>query len=167
MSEQPQTNRCPCGSDNALPACCGRYLSRAEFPTTAEELMRSRYTAYVVGDVEYIMDSHDTATSEAVDRASAARWARQAEWLGLEVLDTERGQPTDDDGIVEFKARYRLDGAVCTHHERSTFRKTRGRWFYVEGEAGKPMPGARTPKIGRNEPCPCGSGKKHKKCCGK
>ena len=165
MDEAP-ANRCPCGRPSSLAECCGRYLSRSAHPARAEELMRSRYSAYVVGDIEYILETHDPTTVSTVDRASAARWARQADWLGLEIVATEMGEPEDDTGIVEFKARYRADGATCEHHERSTFRRTRGRWFYLEGVLGKPTHAQRTgPKVGRNDPCPCGSGKKYKKCC--
>jgi len=129
--------------------------------------MRSRYSAYVLGDIDYIVETHDPSTAMHADRASAARWAREADWKGLEVVGTEGGEPDDEEGIVEFKARFVRDGANCVHHERSTFRKIRGRWYYVEGEMGKPARTVRTgPKAGRNDPCPCGSGKKYKKCCG-
>jgi SEC-C motif domain protein len=129
--------------------------------------MRSRYCAYVLSDIDYIMETHDPSTAMNADRAGAARWAKDAEFRGLEILSVEGGEVDDDEGMVEFKARYVRDGASCLHHERSTFRKSRGRWFYVDGEMGKPTHGVRSgPKVGRNDPCPCGSGKKYKKCCG-
>lgn len=169
MTDQGTTRKgCPCGSGNATGDCCGRFLSRKERAATAEQLMRSRYTAYVLGDVDYILATHDPDTVDMTDRASAERWSRGAEWMGLEVVATERGGPDDDDGIVEFAARYAMGGATTTHGERSRFRKLRGRWYYVDGEASRPPPVVRAgPKIGRNDPCPCGSGKKHKKCCGR
>jgi SEC-C motif-containing protein len=130
--------------------------------------MRSRYSAYVEGDIDYILDTHDPETVDTTDRESAAEWSQRAEWLGLEVRGTERGSATDDEGFVEFVARYSMDGTIQAHHERSRFRKVRGRWMYVDGQMGKAAPVVREgPRIGRNDPCPCGSGKKYKKCCGK
>ncbi len=130
--------------------------------------MRSRYSAYVVQDVDYVMKTHAPETIDTVDRDGAAAWSREAEWMGLEILETEKGEENDDEGIVEFVARYSLDGEVYTHHERSKFRRINGAWFYLEGEMVKSQPMVReTPKVGRNEPCPCGSGKKYKKCCGR
>ena len=130
--------------------------------------MRSRYAAYVVQDVEYVMKTHSPETIDTVDREGAAVWSREADWLGLDILDTVKGTEDDDEGIVEFVARYALDGEVYTHHERSRFQRIDGVWFYLDGEMVKPQPVVReTRKVGRNEPCPCGSGKKYKKCCGK
>ncbi len=130
--------------------------------------MRSRYTAYVQGDVDYIIETHDPQTVEGTDRQSAQEWSQGAQWLGLQVLGTERGGADDDDGVVEFIARYATGGSVQAHHERSRFRKERGRWLYVDGQVSKAAPVVRGgAKVGRNDPCPCGSGRKFKKCCGK
>jgi SEC-C motif-containing protein len=157
---------CPCGTGDAFDACCGRFISGASDPETAEQLMRSRYSAYVVGEVDYVIGSHDPRTQD-LDRAQVERWSKQSQWLGLEVVRTEEGGPDDERGIVEFKARF-FDTATRTHHERSSFRKHEGRWVYVNGippdSSNEPR---RTEKVGRNEPCPCGSGKKYKKCCGR
>ena len=158
---------CPCGRGPALASCCGPYLKGAKRPPTAEDLMRSRYSAYVVQDVDYVMKTHSPETIDTVDRDGAAAWSREAEWLGLEILSAERGTDGDEEGIVEFVARYNLDGELHTHHERSRFHRIDGAWMYLDGEMVKPEPVVRgTPKVGRNEPCPCGSGKKYKKCCG-
>jgi SEC-C motif-containing protein len=130
--------------------------------------MRSRYAAYVMKDVGYLMRTHDPDTIDSVDCEGTADWARDSEWLGLEILSTERGGPGDDDGIVEFVASYNLDGEIHTHHERSRFRRREKEWVYSDGDMVKARPVVREgPKVGRNDPCPCGSGKKHKKCCGR
>lgn len=129
--------------------------------------MRSRYAAYVEQDINYILRTHDPETVHTVDRESTEAWARQAEWLGLEIVATEGGGKNDTEGVVEFVAAYALKGESMQHHERSRFRRIDGNWFYVDGELIRPKPVVRaTPKVGRNDPCPCGSGKKHKKCCG-
>lgn len=129
--------------------------------------MRSRYAAYVVQDVDYVMRTHDPATVDAVDRDGAADWSRDATWHGLQILDVEAGGPDDQEGIVEFVANYELDAGPVTHHERSRFRRLNGEWVYVDGDMVRPAPMVRSErKVGRNEPCTCGSGKKYKKCCG-
>ena len=103
----------------------------------------------------------------AVDRAAVERWARDSTWLGLTILARERGGAGDDDGIVEFEAAYRTSaGARIVHRERSLFRRREGRWFYVDGDVVKNAPAKRAEAPGRNDPCPCGSGKKYKRCCG-
>jgi SEC-C motif-containing protein len=129
--------------------------------------MRSRYTAYVRGDIDYIVTTHDPATQDEVDRETTEVWARESEWAGLTILAREEGGPTDERGMVEFVARYRAKGHDLTHHERSRFRRVDGRWYYVDGKVLKPPPVVRAePKTGRNDPCPCGSGKKFKRCHG-
>src|SRR5687767_9295835 len=97
---------CPCGSSKDFDACCGPYLAGREYPPTAEALMRSRYSAYTQQQVDYIVATHDPGTREEVDRDDTAKWAREAGWQGLEVVSTERGREGDDDGVVEFKARF-------------------------------------------------------------
>ena len=156
---------CPCGSGVALEACCGP-LHEGAAAATAEALMRSRYSAHVLGHVDYILATHDAATRGRLDRRAVERWARESEWLGLAIVARERGGAGDDDGVVEFKATYRAGGATIVHHERSRFRRDDGRWFYVDGDIVKPAPVRRAASAGRNDPCPCGSGKKYKRCCG-
>jgi SEC-C motif-containing protein len=124
--------------------------------------MRSRYTAYVRGAIDYVVATHAAATRAQVDVAAATAWSRDTTWQGLEIVATERGGATDETGIVEFIARGTTKGTPFAQHERSRFAKTLGRWYYVDGAAR-----ARSPVTpGRNEPCPCGSGKKFKRCHG-
>ena len=164
------TGPCPCGKGEPFATCCGPILDGAPAPT-AEALMRSRYTAYATGNVEHVVVTHDPATRDKVDRDGIAAWSSQSKWHGLEILATEAGGEGDSTGVVEFVARFELGGAVQAHRERSTFaKKDEGagpRWFYVDGDTVRARPVQRdAAKVGRNEPCPCGSGKKYKKCHG-
>ena len=157
---------CPCGSGRRDDTCCAPIIEGRAAATTAETLMRSRYTAFATGAIDYLLQSHDPETRFSVDRESIARWSRQSTWLSLEILATERGGESDQDGVVEFRARYLEGEEPRVHSERSTFRRVDGHWTYVNGEAIPDAPVARTAKVGRNEPCPCGSGRKFKKCHG-
>ena len=133
---------------------------------TAEELMKARYHAYETCDMEFIKESHDPDNTEGIDWAECEKWARESQWLGLEIISTTKGGEDDKDGIVEFKATYIENGKTIVHHERSYFIKKNGVWFYQKW---LPITSTRINenKVGRNDPCPCGSGKKYKKCCGK
>ena len=155
---------CPCGSGKTLEACCGPYLSGAAPAPTAEALMRSRYSAFSTKNVDYLHDSLLPETRHDFNREHVTDWANNSEWLGLEVRSTEAGGPDDSEGVVEFVARFKVEGKDYVHHETSTFAKRDGVWYYVDGIMGQRPRTA--PKVGRNEPCPCGSGKKYKKCCG-
>ncbi|MEQ9500605.1 MAG: YchJ family protein [Deltaproteobacteria bacterium] len=155
---------CHCGLEGAYETCCGRYVGGAENAPTAEALMRSRYSAYVEGAVDYIGETHHPDKREQWDRDAAATWSKNAQWVGLEVVETE--DVDDDEGIVEFRARYTQEGNTITHHERSRFVRIDGRWYYDDGRMVAEPVKRSAPKVGRNDPCPCGSGKKYKKCCG-
>ena len=96
--------------------------------------MRSRYSAHVLGRIDYIVDTHDPATRARVDRASVERWARESDWLGLTIVARERGGAGDDSGVVEFEAAYAHAGARAVHRERSRFRRCDGRWVYTDGD---------------------------------
>jgi SEC-C motif domain protein len=150
-----------------LESCCGRYLRGEAQPESAEQLMRSRYTAYATGEIDYILRTHDPATVHQVDRKNTELWSKQSQWLGLEIVHAERGGAGDEAGMVEFVARYKIRGVTVEHRERAKFRRENGRWWFVDGEEIKGPPKQREePRVGRNEPCPCGSGKKYKKCHG-
>ncbi len=159
---------CVCGKGPSTEACCGRFFRGEHRAATAEELMRARYSAFVLGEVDFIVESHHARTRHEVDRSSIETWSRKSEWLGLEIASTEGGTENDERGVVEFVARYNVGGLTQTHHERAEFEKDRGRWFFVDGKPVSTEPVRRAgPRVGRNDPCPCGSGKKYKKCCGK
>lgn len=96
--------------------------------------MRSRYTAYVRGEIDYLVETHDPATRGTIDREAIATWSRETEWLGLEIVATEYGGATDARGVVEFVARGKTNGTPFAQRERSRFRKVDGRWVYVDGK---------------------------------
>ena len=159
---------CPCNSGAALEACCGPYLSGAAWPETAAALMRARYAAFATGNVDFIHDSHEPSGQEDLDREATKAWSEKSTWLGFEILEQEGGGPDDEEGTVEFVARYEIEGKPFEHREVASFQKIDGRYYFVDGVIVGPGTFRReAPKVGRNDPCPCGSGKKHKKCCGK
>lgn len=157
--------QCPCGSDRNLDLCCGPIIEGTAAPT-AEALMRSRYTAFALGETGYLVDTLSADLRGDFDPIEAESTARDAKWLGLEVRAVSDGGEDDDSGSVEFVARFSLGGQRRVHHELAEFRREEGRWMCVGGEMDPKGPPRQVVKIGRNEPCPCGSGKKYKKCCG-
>jgi SEC-C motif-containing protein len=159
--------QCYCGSSSSYAQCCQPFHSGSKKPETAEKLMRSRYSAYVVGSIDYIHETNDPRSKDAFDREAAEAWSKKSDWLGLEIVATRAGQPGDAEGEVEFKAKYRFEGEETVHHEVSLFRfdKAAGRWFYADGKTIQEPIQRTEPKVGRNDPCSCGSGKKYKKCC--
>ncbi|MFC1523216.1 YchJ family protein [Thermodesulfobacteriota bacterium] len=152
---------CHCNSEKEFDHCCGPYLAGQTVAPTAEALMRSRYSAYVLEDQDYLQR---TCHPDNQTDAESFEDDTEVQWQGLEIVYTEAGQENDHQGIVEFKACYRVKGADYCQHEKSYFTRENEQWFYTRGEFVKPEP-VRTEKIGRNSPCPCGSGKKFKKCC--
>lgn len=157
----------PTQDPKELEAYCMPFVQGQKLPQSAAELMASRYVAYATGAIDYLLETHDPKTRSDTDRKATEEWSKRADWRGLELLRTERGGPEDETGEVEFVARYAIDGVEYTHHERSEFRKVDGRWYFINGEKVSAPPLRRTaPKVGRNDPCTCGSGKKYKKCCG-
>ena len=158
---------CPCRSGKTFGECCGPVLSGARKPETAAELMRARYSAYAVCDVDFLYNSSGEAVREEFKREETEEWSRSATWEGLEVLETEGGGPGDDEGMVYFLARYSANGKTCEHREHSYFERVDGEWRFIDGVIESKPYRREEPKVGRNDPCPCGSGKKYKKCCGK
>ncbi len=154
---------CPCQSGQSFEACCGPILGGAPAPT-ALALMRSRYTAYARGDVAHLARTLAPEHRAGFDMADVSAGMKTTQWLGLEILDTVAGGAEDSTGIVEFVARFQAQGQTRALHERSRFRRDqKDGWVYVDGETVvQPVK-----KPGRNDPCPCGSGKKFKQCCGR
>ncbi|MFZ4713270.1 MAG: YchJ family protein [Bacteriovoracaceae bacterium] len=160
---------CPCGSTQNYDSCCEPYIKGKAAPT-AEALMRSRYSAYVNSQIDYIEKTHSHTPNDEFDKAAALEWSKNSTWLGLEIKNTKLGKENDSKGTVEFIARYKANNneKVFFHQEISEFEKIDGKWFYKVGTIVGMEPIRRTAeeKIGRNDPCHCGSGKKFKKCCG-
>ncbi len=128
--------------------------------------MRSRYSAYATRAIDYIVKTCLTDEDHDIDEEATRKWAEKSTWLGLTIVGTEKGGSADDEGMVEFRAAYSMDGLREEHHEKALFEKRDGQWIYVEGEVIPETVVREGPKVGRNDPCPCGSGKKYKKCCG-
>ncbi|MGJ5851028.1 MULTISPECIES: YchJ family protein [Streptomyces] len=121
----PVPRTCPCGLPAAYEACCGRYHSGGAAAPTAEALMRSRYSAFVVRDAAYLLRSwHPRTRPTGVDFDTTMRWT------GLEILDTQDGSAFHSTGTVTFRASFR-GGSM---HERSRFERVDGAWVYVDGE---------------------------------
>jgi SEC-C motif-containing protein len=163
---------CPCRLTAAdklsYDVCCRPYVEGAAPAPTAEALMRSRYSAFAVGAIDHLVETIAPEARGDLDRNSIADWSKTSKWTGLDIVATEAGQPGDATGVVEFIAHFTRGGKAEAHHERSTFRfdKPAGRWYFVDGAKPKGKPVVHEVKVGRNDPCPCGSGKKYKKCCG-
>ena len=151
--------RCYCGSGLLFADCCSPIIAGKRPAATAEALMRSRFTANVLKDTSYLLKSwHPSTRPQYMDAGLIP------DWSGLNVVAVEEGQETDSQGTVEFRALYQQGAGIGVLHEKSNFVFENGHWFYIDGDliengADQPV------KTGRNAPCPCGSGKKFKKCC--
>ena len=156
---------CACGSGRPFEDCCDPLLAGHPAPT-AEALMRSRYTAYVVGRLDHVERTNTPEACTDFDRLDSERFAAEANWLGLKILRVVDGGPDDTTGQVEFTFRYKHHGKVHMQHELAYFCRRDGQWLYEHSEMNPKGEPVRVSKINRNDPCPCGSGKKHKKCCG-
>lgn len=155
---------CPCGSELNYEACCEPIILGTAPAATPEALMRSRYTAYARQELAHLKESLHPDSRTDYDEAGAQRWAEGSEWLQLEVVSSSGDEK---EGLVEFIATYRRKGVKHVHHENARFVRHKDRWYYMDG--GMVTPGTvrrEGPRVGRNDPCICGSGKKYKKCCG-
>lgn len=120
---------CPCGSNKAYAQCCGQYIDSATPAPTAEALMRSRYTAFTLHSVEYLQHTwHESTRPEKIDLTSDVA----TKWIGLEVKRHE--QQDTSHAIVEFIAKYKINGRAHRMHEISRFVKEDNKWFYVDGD---------------------------------
>ncbi len=155
---------CPCGSEKSYLSCCGQYIEQQQLPDTPEQLMRSRYTAYTMVNIDYISKTMQGSAALHFDPTSAKNRTEQVQWLKLEVLRSYIDSNNQNQGFVEFKAFYRLANQEHCLHELSEFHLQNGQWYYVDGQVDFKSPNKI--KVNRNEPCSCGSGKKYKKCCG-
>ena len=158
-------NPCPCCSGAEYTQCCEAIVVGSKIASTPLELMRSRYTAHVVKNMPHIIRTMRGKPLKLFDEEKTrTEWFEQCTWDRLEIIEASEVTASDHEGIVEFKAHYTFEGAQHVMHERSKFQKDQGQWFYVARQNN--LAGVEnSAKIGRNDPCSCGSGKKFKKCC--
>jgi SEC-C motif-containing protein len=126
----PKQPHCPCGNKRPFDDCCGPIIAGEREADTAEALMRSRYTAYTLRDLDYLLESWHPASRPATLGAADAKW------IGLDIRDCREGGRNDATGVVEFVARFKIGGRAHRLHEISRFARVDGRWFYVDGETG-------------------------------
>lgn len=152
---------CPCGIKKDYAECCGLFIEGQQTPPTPERLMRSRYSAYTQANMDYIARTMKSPAKDRFDANSAEEWAKRIEWLRLEV---KTSSIQDKKGFVEFIAYFKEKEKIHTLHEISEFHLDDGKWYYVDGKQATTVSSTTLP-VGRNDQCPCGSGKKYKKCC--
>jgi SEC-C motif-containing protein len=164
---------CPCRSKDQeiinYDDCCRPFLEGGQKTPTAETLMRSRYSAYALKKIDYIVATQIEVSDDIFNTQEALNWANSCDWLGLEIKKTIKGTVDDKTGIVEFTAflRDKSTEQEFFHNESSSFIKENDQWKFKDGliQGKKPIIRLES-KIGRNDVCSCGSGKKFKKCCG-
>ncbi|OEF24834.1 hypothetical protein A1QC_09970 [Vibrio rumoiensis 1S-45] len=161
---------CPCGHSQSYEACCQPIHHDATLAKQPEQLMRARYSAHVLNDVEFVLNTYHSSC-QAHAQAEAIKQSVDSHWIKLEVLDAPACEEAE--GYVEFKAYFEEDNHEYCLHERSRFVKEEGQWRYIDGVMPEEKPidprllqTIANTKIGRNDPCLCGSGRKFKKCCG-
>lgn len=168
-------SHCPCQSNIAYTQCCKPLHDGLALAKSAEQLMRSRYCAFVMQQTEYILLTHSSETRHDVSLDSINQWNQQCNWLGLNIVTKPADKNQDK---VEFIAWYKTDGKLAYHHELSQFFKheidgnfakylqltndKQDAWYYHSAT----FPNTKVSLPARNDICICGSGKKFKKCCG-
>lgn len=150
------TDPCPCGSQTAYSACCGRYISGEQIAPDPVSLMRSRYTAYQRGEINWLLASWHVSQRHQQLAAQLSAGFADTRWLGLNVI-SHTYDNDNNQAFVTFFARYAEKQHTSAIYERSRFIREEQRWYYVDGVH---------LQAGRNDTCPCGSGRKYKKCCG-
>jgi SEC-C motif-containing protein len=118
---------CPCGLGEPYDVCCGRFHDGSRPAPTAELLMRSRYCAFAVGDTAYLLETWHPTT-----RPKRLRLDDGQKWTGLEIIGRTGGGLLQNEGTVEFRAHYRLQGRSDAQHENSRFVREASRWFYLD-----------------------------------
>jgi SEC-C motif domain protein len=147
---------CPCGSEQLLTLCCGLYHAGTPAPS-AEALMRSRYSAYALGLIDYLVRSTLPAQQAGLDHDAIRAWSLGSTWLGLEIEQAQLIEGKPQHAYVTFTAHWRDAGGAHSHRERSAFVRNNGQWYFIDPTVEL--------KLGRNDACPCASGQKFKKCC--
>lgn len=159
------TGKCYCDSDLSFHDCCEPFLSGEKLPQTSLQLMRSRYTAFVLNKITYIQATMRGEALKCFDYTATELWSKSVTWLGLTIISVGNAE-------VTFDAKYKTSaGNIVYIQEVSKFQRYNNKWYYVSGKKPKKISDSvytnddSTVKVGRNASCPCGSGKKYKKCC--
>jgi len=161
-----ENEACPCCSGKQFGECCKDVIDGKRIATTPLELMRSRYTAHVCKNLAHIIRSMSGKSLKLFDKEKTEEeWFEMCVWTKLEILAVSEITKTSKQGIVEFKAYCTFNGAEEVLHERSKFLKINNQWYYVSGQKKNAATQTTDNKVGRNDLCSCGSGKKYKKCC--
>jgi SEC-C motif-containing protein len=129
-----KTDLCPCCSGKSYGDCCNVFLGSTTPAPTAEQLMRSRYTAFTLEKAHYLVETHHTQSRKQDELKALKKSFKGTMWTGLEIIATNAGTADDSQGDVEFIAHFKSVGKVGYLHERSRFSKEEGRWFYVDGD---------------------------------
>lgn len=148
-------HHCPCGNPQLYTDCCQPLIEGQLTAVTAEQLMRSRYSAYLLGKTNYLVNSWHPETRPDNLSEQLCQDSADTQWLGLTVLDCPTAA-TASYAYVRFFARYQHAGRPGYLYETSRFLTENNQWYYLDGVHHTP---------GRNETCPCGSGLKFKRCC--
>ncbi len=148
---------CPCGSKKNYEGCCQPYHNGSSAAPSAEALMRSRYSAYAMNVLDYIASTMMGKVAKGFDREHSELNQNHTKWLALDVVQSSVDNNNPNHAYVEFRALFSFDEKNSVMHELSEFKRVDGRWFYIDGK---------TKKGSRNDLCPCGSGKKLKRCHG-
>jgi SEC-C motif-containing protein len=160
------TEACFCGSEKSLSSCCEPIIQGAALARTPEELMRARFTAHCLRNYAFLVDSTHPEHRSGISEQEIAQWASHVTLTELVVHSASPGE-TQTSGTVSFTAHFTIKDTPQELREDASFAMHEGRWYYVDGHVHGHVPYMREqPRTGRNELCPCGSGKKFKKCCG-
>ncbi len=122
---------CHCGTTKTYQDCCEIFHRNNGKTETAEQLMRSRYSAFVLADGDYLMATHHSSTRPTKEKKAIVKWAKSVQWIKLEVLDTSKGSKDNIEGTVTFNAYFFENGKVDIIHEKSAFVKENEQWFYL------------------------------------
>ncbi len=153
---------CPCGTGRPFGECCGPVLARTRAAGSPEELMRSRFTAHVVHDWAHLHRTHLESSREPFEEPEQEG---ATDWTRLVIHGNAPGSAPEK-ATVDFTAYFAEGDLERAHHENAEFEKIDGTWFYLRPlRQGLAPVRSQAAKVGRNDPCPCGSGKKHKQCC--
>ena len=124
-----KSSKCPCGSKKKYAKCCGQFIKDDNVPLTAEELMRSRFTAYAIKNEAYLLATwHESTRPSKLDLENDL-----TQWVKLDILKMVAGKQSDDKGMVEFSAYFKVGDKSQALHEKSNFLKENGRWYYIDG----------------------------------